>query len=69
MTRGYVRFERINARWFSSAVAGILLSLLSLDAICNRINEQQDPGGVLVGNIAPVIDALNRVQQMIGMVQ
>ena len=39
----------------------------TLDAIGNRTAEQmKDPGGVLVGNIARVIDALNRVQQVTG---
>jgi YD repeat-containing protein len=42
----------------------------TLDAMGNRINEQlTDPGGTLVRNIARSIDALNRVQQMIGGVQ
>ena len=39
----------------------------TLDAMGNRITEKtKDPGGVLVGNIARVIDALNRVQQVTG---
>ena len=39
----------------------------TLDAMGNRITEKRkDPGGVLVGNIARVIDALNRVQQVTG---
>jgi YD repeat-containing protein len=39
----------------------------TLDAMGNRIGEQmKDPGGVLVSNIARVIDALNRVQQVTG---
>ena len=42
----------------------------TLDAVGNRITEKtKDPGGVLVGNIARVIDALNRVQQVTGSVQ
>ena len=42
----------------------------TLDAMGNRITEKtKDPGGVLVGNIARVIDALNRVQQVTGAVQ
>ena len=42
----------------------------TLDAMGNRTAEQmKDPGGVLVGNIARVIDALNRVQQVTGSVQ
>ncbi len=42
----------------------------TLDAMGNRINEQmKDPGGVLVGNISRVIDALNRVQQVTGAMQ
>jgi YD repeat-containing protein len=42
----------------------------TLDAMGNRTAEQmKDPGGVLVGNIARVIDALNRVQQVTGTVQ
>ena len=42
----------------------------TLDAMGNRINEQmKDPAGVLVGNIARVIDALNRVQQVTGAAQ
>ena len=42
----------------------------TLDAMGNRTAEQmKDPGGVLVGNIARVIDALNRVQQVTGAVQ
>ena len=42
----------------------------TLDAMGNRITEKtKDPGGVLVGNIARVIDALNRVQQVTGSVQ
>ena len=39
----------------------------TLDAMGNRITEKtKDPGGTLVGNIARVIDALNRVQQVTG---
>ena len=39
----------------------------TLDAMGNRITEKtKDPAGVLVGNIARVIDALNRVQQVTG---
>ncbi len=39
----------------------------TLDAMGNRLTEKtKDPGGVLVGNIARVIDALNRVQQVTG---
>ena len=42
----------------------------TLDAMGNRITEKtKDPGGVLVGNITRVIDALNRVQQVTGAVQ
>lgn len=42
----------------------------TLDAMGNRTAEQmKDPGGVLVGNIARVIDALSRVQQVTGSVQ
>ena len=42
----------------------------TLDAMGNRNTEKtKDPGGVLVGNIARVIDALNRVQQVTGAVQ
>jgi YD repeat-containing protein len=42
----------------------------TLDAMGNRITEKtKDPGGVLVGNIARVIDALNRVQQVTGAAQ
>ena len=42
----------------------------TLDAMSNRRAEQmKDPGGVLVGNITRVIDALNRVQQVTGAVQ
>ncbi len=41
----------------------------TLDAMGNRTAEQmKDPGGVLVGNVARVIDALNRVQQLTGSV-
>jgi YD repeat-containing protein len=39
----------------------------TLDAMGNRIKEQtKDPSGVLKGNIARVIDALNRVRQVTG---
>ena len=39
----------------------------TLDAMGNRrVEQMKDPGGVLVGNIARVIDALNRVQQVTG---
>ena len=39
----------------------------TLDAMGNRTAEQmKDPGGVLVGNITRVIDALNRVKQLTG---
>ena len=39
----------------------------TLDAMGNRITEKtKDSAGVLVGNIARVIDALNRVQQVTG---
>ena len=42
----------------------------TLDAMGNRTAEQiKDPGGVLVGNIARVMDVLNRVQQVTGAVQ
>ena len=42
----------------------------TLDAMGNRITEKtKDPSGVLVGNIARVIDALNRVQQVTGAAQ
>jgi hypothetical protein len=34
-----------------------------------RVEQMKDPGGVLVGNIERVIDALNRVQQVTGAVQ
>ena len=41
----------------------------TLDAMGNRITEKtKDPGGVLVGNIARVIDALNRVERITGAV-
>ena len=39
----------------------------TLDAMGNRITEKtKDPGGVLVGNIARVIDALNRIERRTG---
>lgn len=42
----------------------------TLDPMGNRTEEQlRDPGGALVKNIARVIDALNRVQQVTGSVQ
>jgi YD repeat-containing protein len=42
----------------------------TLDAMGNRrVEQMKDPGGVLVGNIERVIDALNRVQQVTGAVQ
>ena len=42
----------------------------TLDAMGNRTAEQvTDPGGVLVKNIARVIDALNRVERITGTVQ
>jgi YD repeat-containing protein len=41
-----------------------------LDAMGNRTSETaKDPGGALVRNVARVIDALNRVQQMTGAAQ
>ena len=42
----------------------------TLDAMGNRITEKtKDPAGVLVGNIARVIDALNRVERITGATQ
>jgi YD repeat-containing protein len=44
--------------------------IYTLDAMGNRINEQvTDPGGALVRNIQRSIDALNRVQQVVGSVK